>query len=77
MEHIIGKDWRDYFDLLIVQAGKPKFFTDPSRPLRIYHEQSDNCTWDRVTKLEKGNVYYEVSNSCVFHEPVCKMNSLL
>lgn len=60
MEHLIGNDWKDYFDVLIVQARKPRFFTDLSRPIRVYDEHSGNHIWDRVTKLEKGVIYYEV-----------------
>lgn len=60
MELLLGKDWRDYFDVVIVQARKPRFFTDVSRPFRIYDEKSGMHSWDRVTKLEKGVIYYEV-----------------
>lgn len=61
MEHLIGSDWKDYFDVLIVQARKPRFFTDISRPIRVFDEHSGNHIWDRVTKLEKGVIYYEVN----------------
>lgn len=59
MRYIVGDDWRDLFDVVIVQARKPKFFTEHSRPLRIYDEKTNSHTWDRVTKLEKGVIYYE------------------
>uniref|UniRef100_A0AAR2IGN8 5'-nucleotidase domain containing 3 n=1 Tax=Pygocentrus nattereri TaxID=42514 RepID=A0AAR2IGN8_PYGNA len=29
MNYIVGKDWRDLFDVVIVQADKPSFFNDP------------------------------------------------
>lgn len=61
MELLVGPDWKDYFDVLIVQARKPKFFTDVSRPIRVFDERSGTHIWDRVTKLEKGIIYYEVS----------------
>lgn len=61
MEHLIGSDWKEYFDVLIVQARKPRFFTDDSRPIRVFDEHSGNHIWDRVTKLEKGIIYYEVN----------------
>lgn len=60
MTLICGSNWRDYFDVIIVNARKPKFFTNESRPLRLYEEQNDSHQWERVTKLEKGYVYYEV-----------------
>lgn len=59
MEMLVGTDWRDFFDVVIVQARKPKFFTDDSRPIRILDETTGTHLWDRVTKLEKGKVYYE------------------
>lgn len=60
MRYIVGKDWRDFFDVIIVQARKPKFFTDESRPIRLYDTESQTQLWDRVTRLEKGQIYYEV-----------------
>lgn len=31
MRYIVGKDWRDLFDVVIVQAEKPSFFNDKRR----------------------------------------------
>lgn len=28
MTYIVGKDWRELFDVVIVQADKPGFFND-------------------------------------------------
>ncbi|XP_020283486.1 5'-nucleotidase domain-containing protein 3 [Pseudomyrmex gracilis] len=59
MKFLVGDNWKDYFDVVIVQARKPKFFTDESRPLRIYDEVNKTQLWDRVTKLNKGVIYLE------------------
>ncbi|XP_069678352.1 5'-nucleotidase domain-containing protein 3 isoform X2 [Periplaneta americana] len=59
MELLVGSDWMQYFDVVIVRARKPKFFTDESRPFRIYDRVSKTQLWDRVNKLEKGKIYYE------------------
>ncbi|CAL7943768.1 unnamed protein product [Xylocopa violacea] len=59
MKFLVGNDWKDYFDVVIVQARKPKFFTEETRPLRIYDVVNKTQLWDRVTKLEKGVVYLE------------------
>ncbi|XP_012239554.1 5'-nucleotidase domain-containing protein 3 isoform X1 [Bombus impatiens] len=59
MRFLVGDNWKDYFDVVIVQARKPKFFTEESRPLRIYDEVNKTQLWDRVTKLEKGVIYLE------------------
>lgn len=58
---LVGDDWKDLFDVVIVQARKPRFFTDESRPIRMYDENKNVYLWDRVTKLERGKIYYEVS----------------
>jgi hypothetical protein len=63
MELLVGRDWMQYFDVVIVQARKPKFFTDESRPFRIYDCESRTRLWDRVISLEKGKVYYEVQKT--------------
>lgn len=60
MKYLVGDGWRDYFEVVIVQARKPKFFTDETRPLRIYDVATKTQLWDRVTKLEKGVIYQEV-----------------
>lgn len=57
---VVGPNWEDYFDVIIVQAGKPVFFTDDSRPMRIYDKVTDTHLWDRVTELKKGVIYFEV-----------------
>lgn len=60
MKYLVGNEWKEYFDVVVVQARKPKFFTDESRPLRIYDEKQQTQLWDRVTKIEKGVIYLEV-----------------
>ncbi|KAL1123392.1 hypothetical protein AAG570_002473, partial [Ranatra chinensis] len=59
MQLIVGLGWEKFFDVIIVQARKPRFFTDESRPLRILDEGKTTHLWDRVTRLEKGKIYYE------------------
>lgn len=59
MELLAGEDWRQLFDVVIVEARKPRFFTDESRPIRVFDELSGTHLWDRVLKLERGKIYYE------------------
>lgn len=59
MSTLVGEDWRNLFDVVIVQARKPRFFTDLSRPIRVYDEKTNGHTWDRVSKLEKNVIYCE------------------
>lgn len=59
MSLLVGEDWQNFFHVIIVQARKPKFFTDESRPIRLYDQESSTQLWDRVTTLEKGKIYFE------------------
>ncbi|XP_054268250.1 5'-nucleotidase domain-containing protein 3-like isoform X2 [Macrosteles quadrilineatus] len=59
MSWMVGDNWEDFFDVIIVQARKPLFFTDESRPLRIYDKENDSYLWDKVTELKKGVIYFE------------------
>ncbi|XP_074054251.1 5'-nucleotidase domain-containing protein 2 isoform X1 [Macrotis lagotis] len=56
MKHMVGKDWRDLFDVVIVQADKPNFFTDRRKPFRKLDE-SGVLQWDKINHLEKGKIY--------------------
>ncbi|XP_035012854.2 5'-nucleotidase domain-containing protein 3 [Hippoglossus stenolepis] len=56
MSFIVGKDWRDLFDVVIVQADKPSFFNDRRKPFRRVTDQGA-LLWDRIHKLEKGQIY--------------------
>uniref|UniRef100_A0A665UVR8 5'-nucleotidase domain containing 3 n=1 Tax=Echeneis naucrates TaxID=173247 RepID=A0A665UVR8_ECHNA len=56
MSYIVGKDWRDLFDVVIVQADKPSFFNDRRRPFRRVTDKG-TLLWDRIHRLEKGQIY--------------------
>ncbi|XP_063150317.1 5'-nucleotidase domain-containing protein 2-like isoform X2 [Candoia aspera] len=56
MRYMVGKDWRDFFDVVIVQADKPHFFNDCVKPFRRLDSNGD-LQWDKINKLEKGQVY--------------------
>lgn len=59
MKYMIGDDWRSLFDIVVVQARKPKFFTQQSRPFRRFNIAGDRMAWQRVADLERGQVYME------------------
>jgi HAD superfamily 5'-nucleotidase-like hydrolase len=59
MRHIIGNDWRDLFDVVVVRSRKPTFFTEANRPFRSQHPHSDTPTWRKIMKFEHGGVYQE------------------
>ncbi|XP_076023015.1 5'-nucleotidase domain-containing protein 2 [Genypterus blacodes] len=56
MIHMVGKDWRDFFDVIIVQADKPHFFTDCMKPFRRLDGNGD-LRWDKISSLDKGEIY--------------------
>nr|XP_057932079.1 5'-nucleotidase domain-containing protein 3 isoform X2 [Doryrhamphus excisus]XP_057932080.1 5'-nucleotidase domain-containing protein 3 isoform X2 [Doryrhamphus excisus]XP_057932081.1 5'-nucleotidase domain-containing protein 3 isoform X2 [Doryrhamphus excisus] len=56
MNYIVGRDWRDLFDVVIVQADKPSFFNDRRKPFRRVTDK-DALLWDRIHRLEKGQIY--------------------
>ncbi|XP_054709847.1 5'-nucleotidase domain-containing protein 3-like [Uloborus diversus] len=59
MKYMIGPNWADLFDVVVVQARKPKFFTDQRRPFRVYDVPSKSQLWEKVTTLKKDCVYIE------------------
>ncbi|RXN06901.1 5 -nucleotidase domain-containing 3 [Labeo rohita] len=59
MNYIVGKDWRDLFDVVIVQADKPGFFNDRRKPFRRVTDKGV-LLWDRIHHLEKGQIYKQV-----------------
>ncbi|KAM3872064.1 5'-nucleotidase domain-containing protein 2 [Diretmus argenteus] len=56
MTHMVGEKWRDFFDVVIVQADKPHFFNDSVRPFRRLDEHG-NLQWDKINSLDKGQIY--------------------
>ncbi|XP_034032185.1 5'-nucleotidase domain-containing protein 3 [Thalassophryne amazonica] len=56
MSYIVGKEWRDLFDVVIVQADKPGFFNDKRKPFRRVTDKGA-LLWDRIHQLEKGQIY--------------------
>ncbi|KAL9987211.1 hypothetical protein ACROYT_G001482 [Oculina patagonica] len=60
MDHMIGKGWRDLFDVIITQARKPSFYhQQASRPFRCLDTRLYRPQWQKVSALCKGQVYME------------------
>ncbi|XP_059171170.1 5'-nucleotidase domain-containing protein 3-like isoform X1 [Physella acuta] len=57
MKYMVGKEWQELFDVVIVNARKPKFFKEGYRPFRAYNMEQMAPEWGRVTSLNKGVVY--------------------
>ncbi|KAJ3586123.1 hypothetical protein NHX12_012524 [Muraenolepis orangiensis] len=56
MVYMVGENWREFFDVVIVQADKPHFFNDCVKPFRRLDSNGD-LQWDKIKSLEKGQVY--------------------
>lgn len=60
MDHMVGKGWRDLFDVIITQARKPSFYhQQASRPFRCLDTRLYRPQWQKVSALCKGQVYIE------------------
>ncbi|BFZ06162.1 hypothetical protein BsWGS_09201 [Bradybaena similaris] len=59
MKYMVGNDWLDLFDVVIVSARKPKFFKEGSRPFRVYNVAQKAPEWGSVTSLKKGTIYHQ------------------
>jgi len=57
MSYMFGQDWRTLFDIIIVNAKKPSFFSAKNRPFRVYSPKSGRLKWQRVHSLERGKIY--------------------
>lgn len=57
MCYMLGNDWQEYFDLIIIQAQKPSFFTEKSRVFREYSPKTDRLKWKPVDAFKPSKVY--------------------
>lgn len=60
MRHTVGEDWRDLFNVVIVSAGKPAFYTQ-ARPFREVSARTGRVKFKPVTSMEPGEVYCQGS----------------
>ena len=51
MKYVVGEKWREDWDVVIVSAGKPLFYTDSSRPFREVSVQTGRVKFKKVSKL--------------------------
>jgi len=60
MRYLVGSDWQDIFDVVMVNGRKPDFYTR-YRAFRLYDVKEDQVSWQKVEALEKGQVYSQGS----------------
>mmetsp|Transcript_17024 Transcript_17024/g.38866 ORF Transcript_17024/g.38866 Transcript_17024/m.38866 type:complete len:627 (+) Transcript_17024:89-1969(+) len=59
MKYVLGDQWMDLWDVVIVSAGKPAFYTEIRRPFREVNTETNRVRFEKVDKLESGKVYTE------------------
>ena len=57
----MGPHWRSIFDVIIVNAKKPAFFTHRLRHIREYRPEKKTLSWRQPEKLVPGKIYSRVS----------------
>jgi len=60
MKHKVGEDWRTLFDVVVVSAGKPAFYTQ-KRPFREVSKNTGRIKFKPITELKPYNVYCQGS----------------
>eukprot|EP00123_Amoebidium_parasiticum_P004770 comp16053_c1_seq1/m.13546 comp16053_c1_seq1/g.13546 ORF comp16053_c1_seq1/g.13546 comp16053_c1_seq1/m.13546 type:complete len:550 (-) comp16053_c1_seq1:17-1666(-) len=58
MSHIIGKDWRELFNIVIASAQKPAFYGSDS-PFRMLDTERNLPKWRSVDSFRRRQVYVE------------------
>ena len=51
MKYVVGENWRNDWDVVIVSAGKPIFYTDSSRPFREVSFQTGRVKFKKVSRF--------------------------
>jgi len=59
MRHVIGEDWMEVWEAIIVSAGKPRFYTEDARPFRMVDKNTGQISFKKITRIEPGEVYAE------------------
>mmetsp|Transcript_6148 Transcript_6148/g.9387 ORF Transcript_6148/g.9387 Transcript_6148/m.9387 type:complete len:608 (-) Transcript_6148:135-1958(-) len=60
MRHAVGDDWRELFEVVIVGAGKPGFYTRKN-PFREVSSRTGRVKFKPIDKLVEGGVYTQGS----------------
>uniref|UniRef100_A0A4W5MH39 Uncharacterized protein n=1 Tax=Hucho hucho TaxID=62062 RepID=A0A4W5MH39_9TELE len=56
MRYMVGKDLKDFFDRVIVQADKPHFFNDCEVSMKCFYVTC--CHWDKINSWRGSSVLY-------------------
>ena len=59
MTYVVGPDWRDQWDVVIVSAGKPAFYTEENRPFREVGVETGKVLFKPVSS------YTDIGHACL------------
>lgn len=69
MKYVLGDDWMNLWDAVIVSAGKPAFYTDQRRPFREVNKDNSRVTFRKVSGVidSEGVVFFYClsSHNCI------------
>ena len=51
MTYMFDENWRSLFDIVIVNAKKPSFFTAAGRHFRVYSPKTGRLKWQKVNNF--------------------------
>ena len=57
MNYMVGHDWTNIFDVIIVQANKPRFFTQKATHFRQYLPDKRILSWKHIHELKQSRIY--------------------
>ncbi len=67
MKYVIGENWREMWDAVIVSAGKPRFYKETSRPFREVNKETGRVKFKKVSsKYTRFKIYrfeYDIRRS--------------
>ena len=57
MTYMFDENWRSLFDIVIVNAKKPSFFTAAGRHFRVYSPKTGRLKWQKVATFREQRIY--------------------
>ena len=57
MNYMFDENWRSLFDIVIVNAKKPSFFTAAGRHFRVYSPKTGRLKWQKVATFREQRIY--------------------
>ena len=60
MTYMAGSQWNDLFNVIVVTAGKPGFFTHRTGHFRKYLPDKKILSWHQIEQFRPGRIYARV-----------------